>query len=118
MKRMNINKKTFPNPYKRREALRAAFEDIIKDITFDERHAPEGHKTDPMLVAEKKKIQKEIRKWHKDFVNLDNHENCWIYPDCLSNHPHVAGEPVWEAPPSGMDGCLWQQESPTRFGSR
>ena len=115
MKRMNINKKTFPNPYKRRKALLEELEDIARDMDVDKKN---GYETDVLLSIDKQDVRKEIRKWHKDFVNLDNHENCWIYPDCLSNHPHVAGEPVWEAPPSGMDGCLWQQESPTRFGSR
>jgi len=115
MKRMNINKKTFPNPYKRRKALLEELEDIARDMDVDKKN---GHETDVLLSIDKQDVRKEIRKWHKDFVNLDNHENCWIYPDCLSNHPHVAGEPVWEAPPSGMDGCLWQQETPTRFGSR
>ena len=115
MKRMNINKKTFPNPYKRRKALLEELEDIARDMDVDKKN---GHETDVLLSIDKQDVRKEIRKWHKDFVNLDNHENCWIYPDCLSNHPHVAGEPVWEAPPSGMDGCLWQQESPTHFGSR
>jgi len=115
MKRMNINKKTFPNPYKRRKALLEELEDIARDMDVDKKN---GHETDVLLSIDKQDVRKEIRKWHKDFVNLDNHENCWIYPDCLSNHPHVAGEPVWEAQPSGMDGCLWQQESPTRFGSR
>tara|TARA_R100000306_G_C4244910_1_gene77566 strand:- start:30 stop:368 length:339 start_codon:yes stop_codon:yes gene_type:complete len=112
---MNINKKTFPNPYKRRKALLEELEDIARDMDVDKKN---GHETDVLLSIDKQDVRKEIRKWHKDFVNLDNHENCWIYPDCLSNHPHVAGEPVWEAPPSGMDGCLWQQETPTRFGSR
>ena len=115
MKRMNINKKTFPNPYKRRKALLEELEDIARDMDVDKKN---GYETDVLLSIDKQAVRKEIRKWHKDFVNLDNHENCWTYPDCLSNHPHVAGEPVWEAPPSGMDGCLWQQESPTRFGSR
>jgi len=115
MSRMNINKKTFPNPYKRRVALLEELKDIARDMDVDEKN---GYETDALLSRDKQDVRKELRKWHKDFVNLDNHENCWIYPDCLSNQPHEAGEPIWEAQPAGTDGCLWQQENPTPFGHR
>ena len=46
MKRMNINKKTFPNPYKRRKALLEELEDIARDMDIDKKN---GYETDVLL---------------------------------------------------------------------